>query len=440
MKRSRKKSRAYDNAREIRDSLQSVLLEICMDWGEIVDEAWREFVEDDVPVDSDDPDFWIFTDYLLWHLQLESDDTKGVTMPTVMVNERPDVFADDEVEFVKCAQKSALSFFDVVSTVSGKSITVRDAIVGDEFVVTEKSASKSVEPGDILFGSVLSLPDLNMFLALANVTIPPRMRLPVEILKADLLEDLPDITRQDLRSVGIDLMRTYREIMYPFREPLGDRIRNADGDRLEIRQMRFDLTLEPAAAAKKLASLDASQSAKEILEGGRSSNEYQITWSGLPRNDEQVVIGDFTVRGFLLIEPGKIIAGVNSEEREAELRGLIESLLGNQVKYRATSIESMEYALNNPPDDTGSQAIDPTQHPELLEALQMQIRQHYEQWPDSQIPALGGATPREAAGNPELRPVLEGLLVDMGRRGQGDPVNVAPVGWLREELGMPAAE
>ena len=38
-------------------------------------------------------------------------------------------------------------------------------------------------------------------------------------------------------------------------------------------------------------------------------------------------------------------------------------------------------------------------------------------WPDEQIPALGGVTPRHAAQDPKLRPVLVALLKDMESRG-----------------------
>lgn len=50
--------------------------------------------------------------------------------------------------------------------------------------------------------------------------------------------------------------------------------------------------------------------------------------------------------------------------------------------------------------------------PEALEVLDAHMAAYEEQWLDMSIPALGGATPREAVEDPQLRGELEGLLDD----------------------------
>ncbi|MGH7263494.1 MAG: hypothetical protein ACREMB_01405, partial [Candidatus Rokuibacteriota bacterium] len=65
---------------------------------------------------------------------------------------------------------------------------------------------------------------------------------------------------------------------------------------------------------------------------------------------------------------------------------------------------------------------------------------HYRAWPDTPLPALGGRTPREAAGLEALRPRLVALLEDFESRAErqrraGHPAH--DVGWLWDELRLP---
>jgi hypothetical protein len=73
------------------------------------------------------------------------------------------------------------------------------------------------------------------------------------------------------------------------------------------------------------------------------------------------------------------------------------------------------------------------------------IAQSGERWLDERIPALGGRTPREAAADPEARGFLMDLLKEYERNQacipDGDDfagyMNVAPIVWMRQTLGLP---
>ncbi len=77
--------------------------------------------------------------------------------------------------------------------------------------------------------------------------------------------------------------------------------------------------------------------------------------------------------------------------------------------------------------------------PEVREALRQMMAKFNAAWPDEQIPALDGVTPRRAAQDPKLRPRLIALLKDMESRGQM-PGMGADMGMdipaIRRELGL----
>jgi hypothetical protein len=74
---------------------------------------------------------------------------------------------------------------------------------------------------------------------------------------------------------------------------------------------------------------------------------------------------------------------------------------------------------------------------EMLEIARKYKDQHMSQWPDLQIPALGGLTPREAAERPGSRSELELLLREMEMHEARLPEEERfDMDRLRETLGM----
>jgi hypothetical protein len=60
-------------------------------------------------------------------------------------------------------------------------------------------------------------------------------------------------------------------------------------------------------------------------------------------------------------------------------------------------------------------ALDPQDLAALEEQLDQYMTEHEDRWLDTEIPALGGATPRQAAQDPTRREQLEQLLAEVER-------------------------
>lgn len=75
--------------------------------------------------------------------------------------------------------------------------------------------------------------------------------------------------------------------------------------------------------------------------------------------------------------------------------------------------------------------------PELQELLKQKKLQHYQGWIDAPVPAIGGLTPREAAGDPQQRAMLEALIKDIEmRENRQDHRQRIDLSFLWEALGL----
>lgn len=92
--------------------------------------------------------------------------------------------------------------------------------------------------------------------------------------------------------------------------------------------------------------------------------------------------------------------------------------------------------------DEGDREVDPDEDrvpPEIAGPIERAARErHYRAWPDTRIPALDDLTPRQAAGDPAMRPRLVRLLktIELHEAGCGDPANGLDPHRLWQELGV----
>jgi hypothetical protein len=146
--------------------------------------------------------------------------------------------------------------------------------------------------------------------------------------------------------------------------------------------------------------------------------------------------------GTIVLEGESVRFEATSRSRAARGRGFLEGLLGRAVRFRDVTYQDVDEALAEhrashlpPPDE-----LPPEVQAELTAGF---LDEHYRKWPDMPLPALGGRTPREAAGLPGVRPDLVALLKDMesrAERGRREGRPAYDFGWLWAELGLPRPE
>ncbi|MEI2637394.1 MAG: hypothetical protein V9F03_00085 [Microthrixaceae bacterium] len=162
----------------------------------------------------------------------------------------------------------------------------------------------------------------------------------------------------------------------------------------------------------------------------------------------------------IVMRNGKLRIETNSAERAEQDMAIIAELLPNAVllEHLSSTFEDIredeayeEYVFgqtehNRESPLSGTGLMDPSElppselAPELKAILRQQMDRHEERWVDESIPALGGATPREALDDPTRRDDLFRLLERMEGMEARIPMDQAGLGMrvsrLRELLGL----
>jgi hypothetical protein len=119
-----------------------------------------------------------------------------------------------------------------------------------------------------------------------------------------------------------------------------------------------------------------------------------------------------TILGYIDIESESMTVEVNSEKRAAEIREIIQNVMGDKAHYKTTSIKPMRAARERAEDDEDPLGFHNKmmQDPAVREHMENMFLDHWGQWVDTALPILDGQTPREAAKSPSGREKVDALI------------------------------
>ena len=178
-----------------------------------------------------------------------------------------------------------------------------------------------------------------------------------------------------------------------------------------------------------LAALEA-----EELIGNRNDEDGAIrfTWFQTPEmtDDGRRVLGS------LRIEDDRLTLECSSRQRLKQGVALIQKLAGDAVDKKRNEYLSAQEAMQKMPKSAPERRISDDAEKQLVTELK---ERHFQSWPDTQLPALGGRTPREAARDPNGRARLITLLKDFENSEERERMNGRAwydVSRLKTELGV----
>jgi len=140
------------------------------------------------------------------------------------------------------------TFFEVLVCDPGTGMTLRDVMTQKEHAVTERAASRGMEPGDLLFGQLASVDRLTMLEASNGFAIPPMEKAQIIKLRAHIASAHPVITHQVLRDWDFELLNLFHEIADRLYNPRLPTLQNTDGESLSLHKLVFELNVPPQAA------------------------------------------------------------------------------------------------------------------------------------------------------------------------------------------------
>jgi hypothetical protein len=427
-------------------------------FGEQIYEAWQDFNMSDVAprLEESSHERQIFMPYFLFQWNPAGQSRRrtargqgGVVARWYMLERSKQLTAMERM-FLEQATTQPLSFYEVVWNQPGERMVVWDVLIGGETEVIERSGSRNLRPGDLLFAQIWQQPELAVFGSSAPICIPPDKKIEVielrKKLKKRIAKQNRDLTPYDLLRYADLIRATYLEIRDALHRPL--QFCNTDGDPLLFHTLTF--RIESAEAAfDALAPLAVGRSRKELLDDAELGSDgklrkVDIDW--IKEGNRKFKTWDNTILGHINISEGLVIAEVNSENRAKRLRKEIEQRLGSLAVHDSTLAQTLEEMRKNAPHEKAEDAelreaemtamlCDPQVRKQLQAAIQKQV----ENWVHQKIPALGGRTPTEAVRDPDGKEMVEALLLDWERRDERDisPNQIRPdIGAIRRLLNL----
>jgi len=310
------------------------------------------------------------------------------------LDERGVLLPRDERDLARSWMSTMRAGYEVVSVTARRGCRIRDLITGAEIEIDDPDGWDSYECLDVLFGRVVPTGGGHMFFG-APVAVPrPQRHSLVAMLEGG--GEWSDIVEWRQSMARLPVMTTM------------------EGEEVVMCSALYEV---PDAASAKLA-LDR---VLDHDEDGTFASKVEVD-------------GEIYVRGWISVEDDRAEITANSVERFEKLTSILtESVTG--ARLVSEDRRRLDEMPSDAHEDTSMMEALP---PEVLDALEARVAAYEEKWLDMSIPALGGATPREAAESRVLRHELDALLDDLAwsARHTSGPMRSMDAARIRARLGI----
>ena len=329
------------------------------------------------------------------------------------------------------AQRAAwLSVWEVFASDPGKGLSLRDLLTGEERFVHETKASTTLVLRDAVLGRVVNHAGGSLLGGVHPRPLPPREAAEVvrQARRRLRRRHLAPVGRLRDEAIGRYLIQRWEEAVdaLDVQASTPRDLRNTDGDLLLLTTDHF--RIEPSARPQVEAAL-ATIEGVEPPAGDDSAYVFlPPPAAGLPQSRQDTIIGHARVTD---TSPR---LDTNSRERADALRARVEAACGGHIRFQAREHAgpTSDAAPLLPAAPAGGPGAEPPE-----EVLQEFKRRHYPEWPDHPLPALNGASPREAVRTAAGRDAVDTLLKEMENHEQRTaPRSAFDFSVLRGDLGI----
>ena len=331
-----------------------------------------------------------------------------------------------------------LSFWEVRRVDPGVGLELFDLLTHEARYVHEVLPSKSVPRWAVVLAFVPGYEGINTFGGLHPHPLRPGgVDASVEGIRRILRIREGAVPAERLRApqVQIALLEAWTIALESQREAASRPpvMQNTDGDPIAICTDHFEFSevrrddIFDRLRAIEGADRDESDAGASVVVFSRAGNAVHASW-------------DNTVIGRAVLDGNRLRVESNSVARADALKRRIKAATGRLLRLRVRDI-SDGASMFKQAQAQAPRPVPPSD-PRLQAVLREALNRHYGSWVDSPIPALDGATPREAAARPMLRPRLVALLKDLEYlEGAKPEAERFDAGQLWRELGIdPASE
>lgn len=426
---------------------------------QIVGEAWKEFNESDTMEECETSSEMnmVFLPWFLfsWTFELKPPDQRRYTETTVaeqFLQSHAVLLTADEKALLERAVRVPFTLCEIVEVKPGIGMTQFDLLRRIKYEVIERSASQTIQRGEIIYCATTEINGVRSNLATSPYALRPTSKLDVLRLRKWIIEEAEgeEITAEHLNEFEAEIRRLYLAHLKSIFTP--PQLANTDGDLLVPQKVYFDLLVSADAAFQALKDLAKGTKSTELLRDATLENELivkaDIPWLGGKAEARKRLAGKVLL-GNIKIDRNRLIAEVNSNQRVQRIRRLIERRLGLGAKYKTTVIETIASQFQERwkaavegarAEANGAEGggVLPVDAPEIRAIMEKTAKQHWDAWFDLPLPALNEMTPREAAKTEAGRELLDSLLLLYENHAavSSDNAFKPDVVALRRELGM----
>jgi hypothetical protein len=449
----------WSRQREASDRFTPALLKLAArEFGDDLLLAWADFNQVPFPesIDKYPNEEGIFNPYLIFDwdpdstLRRRSGKPKAGVVLRAYMEKHASRLSELELLILQQAISRPISFYEVVRCNPGHSVVLRDVLIGEETDVEEHSGSKSMRPGDLVYGQIWKLPEVATLGRLAPRLIPPNRKVEIVELRTKLRRK---VAKQNRGLSASDLIRYTEEIRIAYlnirdamlRPP---KLQNTDGEPFVFHTLTFRIGSAQVAFGA-LASLAWGATKEDLLEDAElnadgSLQSVEIDWR--VKGNRMHKTWDNTILGHLKISGRTLTAEVNSANRAKRIREEVERRLGLYATHLSTTSQTPEEAIAKR-DKQGRAALRQIEaggllDPEIQKEFAAHMQAEIEAWVHKNIPALGERTPLQAVADPDGREMVEGLLLGWERSFESPvtPGTIRPdIDAVRRLLNLPVA-
>jgi hypothetical protein len=138
-----------------------------------------------------------------------------------------------EREYLERFAHAPFSFFEITAVESGKSLSLRDILLDRDHHVLEKSASESLQKGDVVFGSAFETGGIGLLGAMSMIAFNPSAKIEILAVREMMSTATQDrVTTDTLEEYDMELRDLYLDL-YAARTTM-PALCNTDGDELSL--------------------------------------------------------------------------------------------------------------------------------------------------------------------------------------------------------------
>jgi hypothetical protein len=363
--------------------------------------AWSDAAE--APVDRETQPA-LFPSWALYHVLID-----GKPLARWFADEQGRSLSRTESRWLEAQQAAWLSVWEVSAVERGRSLTLEDLLTGEQRIVGEVSLSNMLTRRDAILARVVDCDDGSLICGCHLRPLPPRKAVEVVERIRRRLRRKRAIPHERLRDekTGGWMIACWDEAVADLDErlPTPPRLANTDGEDLLLTVDRFEF--DPAQR-EQIERCVAALAGVEPPAPGEADRSHVF----IRRSDATGPGWNNTVIGRAAVSKGKLRLESNSVQRADTLRRQVESACGGLLRHRGrnhSDLLSERVRAGYGAVSTARDADEELPPAEALTTIRQFKAQHYADWPNQPLPALGGKAPRDAvktkAGKAAVDPV-----------------------------------